>query len=415
MMRLNISLLLCFFIVFMLIFLVLFPSSGSVHAAGMFSDDPPDEDPPAGKPLPGDDLPDSPDALYMEQDPYLDDFGLENFSALLNESMAMRGAYCAAPVRIMPLGDSITWGDGDCSDGNQEQHCSGYRNELWDLLTKGSYRYSVDFVGSRSSARAGQNFDDDNEGWPGEGTAFVKPRVYNWLSQNPADVVLLHIGTNDISGLKASDPVIPIKDNIREILDNIDRYERDKGHDVYVILAQIIGRRDSTIKNEQTRQLNQEIASLYQERLDAGDLIGLVNMYDAVNLDDKDMDDNLHPSNAGYIKMADEWYRALKDVLVCAEEDQYTVNKNSKTVKFNVLENDRGAALQIESISKGSAGGKLTRRNGFIEYTPAPGFFGQETFTYTLRSAPGMTPTAAVTVTVLEEVQNFFPLLMKRR
>ena len=53
----------------------------------------------------------------------------------------------AAVTRIMPLGDSITFGVGDESNG-------GYRGYLYQGLT--SCGYAVDFVGSQSGGS--QNF-----------------------------------------------------------------------------------------------------------------------------------------------------------------------------------------------------------------------------------------------------------------
>ncbi|MCP5545455.1 MAG: hypothetical protein H7A49_16285, partial [Akkermansiaceae bacterium] len=48
-----------------------------------------------------------------------------------------------APVRIMPLGDSITQG---CCSGSAVE--GGYRNRLHDLLD--SAGYTVDFVGTQN-------------------------------------------------------------------------------------------------------------------------------------------------------------------------------------------------------------------------------------------------------------------------
>src|SRR5262245_26569406 len=56
-------------------------------------------------------------------------------------------------IKVMPLGDSITYGSGSSNKG-------GYRFPLWnDLRVYGS---PVDFVGSQQSGPAG--FDRDHEG-----------------------------------------------------------------------------------------------------------------------------------------------------------------------------------------------------------------------------------------------------------
>src|SRR5882757_4987555 len=49
----------------------------------------------------------------------------------------------ATTVRVMPLGDSITWGVGSATT-------SSYRKPLWDLVA-GQSRYRVRFVGTQVS------------------------------------------------------------------------------------------------------------------------------------------------------------------------------------------------------------------------------------------------------------------------
>ncbi len=55
-----------------------------------------------------------------------------------------------SPIRIMPLGDSITKGTGICSEPDTYLICNGYRQDLWNALVDSGY--SVDFVGSQGSA-----------------------------------------------------------------------------------------------------------------------------------------------------------------------------------------------------------------------------------------------------------------------
>ena len=90
----------------------------------------------------------------------------------------------SSTVKIMPLGDSITLGyPGD----------EGYRKNLYlDMINSG---FNVDFVGSQKN---GVGFDNDHEGYVGYQANQIRDNVYGWLVNNPADVVLLHIGTNDV-------------------------------------------------------------------------------------------------------------------------------------------------------------------------------------------------------------------------
>ena len=137
-------------------------------------------------------------------------------------------AQAAGPVRIMPLGDSITY--GGCSSD-----LSGYRRELCLSLAG----YAVDFVGSLQTGPS--DFDNDHEGHPSWHADEIRDNVYNWLVDNPADIVLLHIGTNDISTWQNASQIAT---EIGQILDEIDHYEDDNYVNIIVILARIINRED---------------------------------------------------------------------------------------------------------------------------------------------------------------------------
>src|SRR3954469_10677067 len=94
-------------------------------------------------------------------------------------------------VKIMPLGDSITESFWD--------HAS-YRFFLYNQLVNAGY--DVDFVGSMTGVNAGDplysNFDQNHEGHSGFRADEIQNNIVNWANQNKPDVVLLHIGSNDI-------------------------------------------------------------------------------------------------------------------------------------------------------------------------------------------------------------------------
>lgn len=123
-------------------------------------------------------------------DPDGDGWGWEN-----NASCVVRGSAAdpgpatgsAAPVRVMPLGDSITGSPG----------C--WRADLWNRLRTGGYT-NVDFVGTLPAPGCGVTYDGDNEGHGG----FLATNIANqnqlpgWLSATRPDVVMMHLGTNDV-------------------------------------------------------------------------------------------------------------------------------------------------------------------------------------------------------------------------
>ena len=90
-------------------------------------------------------------------------------------------------VKIMPLGDSITYGEHSSTGG-------GYRLPLWnELVARGTH---IDFVGSMRNGPPG--FDAENEGHRGWEIAQITSHIINWLIAYRPDIILLHIGTNDI-------------------------------------------------------------------------------------------------------------------------------------------------------------------------------------------------------------------------
>jgi len=197
-----------------------------------------------------------------------------------------------AQIRIMPLGDSITEGVYGSSLN------IGYRRPLYLSLTAAGC--DVNFVGGMA-AGIPTDFDRDHEGHSGWRADQIRDNVYDWLNNNPADIVLLHIGTNDITG--GNEDVAEVND----ILNEIDEYSQDI---TVVLAARIILRNDT--KNPQTIAFNDAVEAMAAERITNGDDIIIVDMEDALTYPD-DLADAVHPNDSGYNKMADVWYDALID------------------------------------------------------------------------------------------------------
>jgi GDSL-like Lipase/Acylhydrolase. len=108
-----------------------------------------------------------------------------------------------APLKIMPLGDSITAGK---ENGSQlEADWQGYRIGLWKRFE--SLGVPIDFVGGESNGTADLP-DKNHEGHGGWTISQINngksdvlgSGVNNWIPASDPDVVLLMIGTNDASG-----------------------------------------------------------------------------------------------------------------------------------------------------------------------------------------------------------------------
>ena len=201
-------------------------------------------------------------------------------------------------IRIMPLGDSITY-DQFYGDERPSSNKSGYRNHLWYQLANANY--AADFVGSQTAGEAVlPSFDVDNEGHPGWTSFDIAEKVYGYLKQNHADIVLLHIGTNDHSTFTGG---------VDSILQEIDYYEQETGRSVRVMLALIIDRESQS--DAITRGFNDKLSKLFAWRASGGDSLTLVNMYRGAGLTPSDYQDFTHPNDLGYQKMANVWFNAL--------------------------------------------------------------------------------------------------------
>jgi VCBS repeat-containing protein len=91
-----------------------------------------------------------------------------------------------------------------------------------------------------------------------------------------------------------------------------------------------------------------------------------------------------------------------------ASDDQYDVNANCSGYVLLVLKNDSvapeaGETLEVTQVGTPSQGGTaaINADGTAILYEPAPGFFGEEKFTYVAGDGHGGTDTATVTVQVI--------------
>jgi len=153
-------------------------------------------------------------------------------------------ASAAPAVKILPLGDSITFGCGDGCDGNfcdaQHTPCAqcagGYRAPLWRSITT-LQGVNVSFVGSQLNGPA--DIDRHHEGHSGWKTTDIHNIIGTWAAFEP-DLILVHLGTNDIGEQNFSSPAnasVTIAARMTALLsDTFTRLPR-----AHVFLASIIG------------------------------------------------------------------------------------------------------------------------------------------------------------------------------
>jgi hypothetical protein len=210
---------------------------------------------------------------------------------------------------IMPLGDSITMGSTfNGVDFGTVDSRVGYRKPLFDTL--GISGYTFDFVGSLSHGWAVlSDFEHEGHGgWSAFDIAWGHildgtDGVFAWLDGNPADIILLHAGTN---GLDPSGDI-----DVEAIVDEIEDWENSAaGNPVTVILALII---DQDPINPDVTTFNNNVLAMANSRITAGDDIIIVNQQDAL-IYPNDLSDNIHPNDNGYARMANVWLDALSNV-----------------------------------------------------------------------------------------------------
>jgi len=276
----------------------------------------------------------------------------------------------ASAVRVMPLGDSITYDDSYADYEGNNRPASirhAYRNYLWYKLRDA--RYWVDFVGSRVAGTAIRpSFDPENEGYPGETSDFIASHVYGFLARNPADIVLLHIGTNDRWSIDSSGNHMS---GMINIFNEIDRFERNYHHHVKIILALIIGRRDNDFASF-TNTFNTNLHNLANSRIAQGDDIYIVDMQHNAGLNyHNDFRDPAHPTEGGYAKMANLWYSALRRFLPTPQEPipsaptkvtVTTVKSNKATLKWkDNANNESGYKIYRGAVLIATVGANVTQ------------------------------------------------------
>jgi len=205
-----------------------------------------------------------------------------------------------AKIKIMPLGDSITW-DWHYNDPRNDTQRHGYRNHLWYALQNAGY--DIDLVGTRYNGSAiTPSFDGHNEGYTGYTTHQIASLVYNKLKETSPDIILLHIGTNDSVSYSPYDMT-----GLEKILDQIDLYEETYNKNITIILARIIPLPKA---GPWVTNFNRSLDSMVENRISDGDNIVKVNMNTITSLID-----GIHPTDTGYQQMSTIWFNALTDVL----------------------------------------------------------------------------------------------------
>jgi len=214
----------------------------------------------------------------------------------------------------MPLGDSITFGVRDPGYG-------GYRHLLMSLLINDGYK--IDFVGSQRIGNASAN-----EGHPGWTIQQIKDGIDSkgWLETYKPDIILLHIGTNDIRQDNETSATVDLSGLLDDILKRLPN--------THIIVAQIIPfRRGPERGHELFNNAIPEIAASKGPRVTIVDMRNILSRADYA--------DGLHPNAGGYDKMAQAWEAKIHELLSASTLSQPATSK-SKDIKPSSTASEKG-------------------------------------------------------------------------
>ena len=192
-------------------------------------------------------------------------------------------------TRVMAIGDSIT--DGWNIPG-------GYRIKLWDDLQ--ADHYTVDFVGPFANGPDSLG-DKDHAGRPGNRIDQIAYWTPPELVTYKPRTVLLHAGSNDLG---TDDGPAAAPGRLSDLIDII----RAGAPDADIFVAQITPQWNPLYESR-IEAFNAQIPGIVASK---GSKVHLVDMHSALTMDD--LADGVHPNAAGYAKMADVWYAALRSV-----------------------------------------------------------------------------------------------------
>jgi lysophospholipase L1-like esterase len=223
-------------------------------------------------------------------------------AAVLGFALARPAQSATAPVKIMPLGDSITAGPG----------C--WRAILWHDLQTAGYT-NIDFVGSvpDGGCNYGYTYDGDNEGHGGYAATGIADnnQLPPWLAAANPDIVLMHLGTNDMWG-----GTIPVGSVLAAYTKLVGQM-RANNPNMKILVAQIIPMNPPgcTTCAAEVQSLDQAIPGWAAGLTTSQSPVVVVDQWTGFDDATDTAGDGVHPNDAGFAKMAARWYPPLAQVL----------------------------------------------------------------------------------------------------
>ncbi len=207
-------------------------------------------------------------------------------------------------IKIMPVGDSITNGDGEQG---------GYRKYLYDALTKKGYK--IDMVGpnGKNSASAnGISYDDNHAGYSGyqikevpswgqqqggKGSLYNELKNANAVKQAQPDIILLMIGTNDLTANRSMDSCAS---DLRAMLDYM---LADMPSDGVIFLCSVPEHTAYGGNTQKIGNYNSTVKQVAEEYAGKGKNVKFADVHGCLDGMNDIGGDQLHPNGGGYKKI----------------------------------------------------------------------------------------------------------------
>jgi lysophospholipase L1-like esterase len=198
------------------------------------------------------------------------------------------------PCKILPLGDSITFGIG------QE---GSYRIELFRRSLMGMQK--ITYVGTLQNGPSmvdGVAFPRRHEATSGITIQGISDQVTrnNTLMMTP-HIILVHIGTNDMYMSPSGAP-----QRLGQLIDKLAMGVPD----ALIVVAKII---PLPMATSTVNTFNNALAAIVDARASAGRHVILVDQN--TGFPTSELGDGVHPNPAGYARMAGVWYNAIGSLL----------------------------------------------------------------------------------------------------
>lgn len=198
------------------------------------------------------------------------------------------------PCKILPLGDSITFGLG--FDG-------GYRVELFRLALEAERE--ITFTGTQAPNGPGMvngiPFPRNHEGISGETIDQINIRVPSPALNDSPHIILVHAGTNDMFvGANGA------TERMGSLLDEL----IVEAPDALIVLSSII---PLSFGANALPAFNAAIPGLVAERADAGAHIIFADQF--AGFPTSELGDGVHPNQTGYSRMAGVWFDSISQFL----------------------------------------------------------------------------------------------------